>query len=375
MSHVHVCLVSDQPIPNLTTALQFRPDKVILLTTSDKKAEGKRLEGVLRKKGIDVDVRSIKPYDLNNVIEASERVINDYPDHNLSLNITGGTKIGTVGTFQAFYTAGKTIYYVDTFDNRILQISPTESSIPIQASIPVADYLKTYGFNIKAWSKDDQPLYRRRKATECLVEIAIREPKSIGSLNYSVPSLDNKVSFPIRFQAPSSPQIHELLSILAGNGYLEMTKGGTIRIDSSEIAEYLKGKWLEEYVYIVLKGLNVGEVKLNAEGTWEGQVKNPPKNEFDVLVANKNKLFLISCKTANPDRQVGEKDEAVAKEYLYELVSLGDRALGLFGKKALISARPITNSYVRDRANVMKVTIIDGRNIATLKENLKAWIS
>ena len=28
---IHVCLVSDQPIPNLTTVLQFKPDKVVLL--------------------------------------------------------------------------------------------------------------------------------------------------------------------------------------------------------------------------------------------------------------------------------------------------------------------------------------------------------
>jgi hypothetical protein len=35
MSHVHVCLVSDQAITNLTTSLQLRPDIVVLLTIEE----------------------------------------------------------------------------------------------------------------------------------------------------------------------------------------------------------------------------------------------------------------------------------------------------------------------------------------------------
>ena len=39
MNNIHVCLVSDQPIPNLTSALQFRPDTVLLLYTEVIKAK------------------------------------------------------------------------------------------------------------------------------------------------------------------------------------------------------------------------------------------------------------------------------------------------------------------------------------------------
>lgn len=50
MSHVHVCLVSDQPIPNLTTVLQFKPDRVVLLKTEEKEEKSRLFEGVIRKK-------------------------------------------------------------------------------------------------------------------------------------------------------------------------------------------------------------------------------------------------------------------------------------------------------------------------------------
>ena len=64
----------------------------------------------------------------------------------------------------------------------------------------------------------------------------------------------------------------------------------------------------------------------------------------------------------------------MGKEYLYELVSLSDRALGLFGKRLLASARPINDPAVKKRAEILKVHIIDGKNILNLRENLRQWL-
>ena len=122
MSHVHVCLVSDQPIPNLTTSLQLRPDIVVLLTTEEKKEKSKQIERVLKDKGLEVKTTMMEAYDIDNVMTVSENLLNEYKNKEVSLNITGGTKIETLGTFQAFYTTGKTIYYVDTINNKILKL-------------------------------------------------------------------------------------------------------------------------------------------------------------------------------------------------------------------------------------------------------------
>lgn len=117
------------------------------------------------------------------------------------------------------------------------------------------------------------------------------------------------------------------------------------------------------------------EVWMNIEGQWDITGKYPPKNEFDILIAKRNRLFYISCKTTNPDRKMLNAEESIGKDYLYELDSISDQALGLFGKKMLLSARPVTNDYVRKRAEVMKIDLIDGKNLSTFKENLKQWLS
>jgi len=103
MKTVHVVLVSDQPIPNLTTILQFRPDLALLLYTSDMCTQKDRLQTALKAKQISVEFREILPYDLNNVIGVCEKILSDYRESDLSLNITCGTKIGTMGAGLYYY--------------------------------------------------------------------------------------------------------------------------------------------------------------------------------------------------------------------------------------------------------------------------------
>ncbi len=162
--------------------------------------------------------------------------------------------------------------------------------------------------------------------------------------------------------------------MLGKAGLLRRLRGTEVEIPDRETADYLKGFWFEEYVYMAARSPDVDEVLLNVRGKWDAAGRKAPKNEFDVLVSRKNRLFFMSCKTANPDRKETGGDGAVGKKYLYELDSLGDSALGLFGKKMLVSARRIDDEYVRKRAEVMKIAVIDGSGIRTLKENLRQWL-
>ncbi len=374
MSHIHVCLVSDQPIPNLTTALQFKPDTVVLLKTKEMEEKAGLLESVLKNKGFDVQSETIEAYDINNVIAVSESLINRCKDCDVSLNITGGTKVGTLGTFQAFYTSDKEIFYVDTKDNKILKLSPgsEQSEFPINVSVTISDYLALYGFRINSYVKDDSYIFRRKELTNYLAGTVTSKQHIIPSINSELHKYGEKTSLPISVKLPNDEKLLKLTDMLDGiNG-----KGrDKVEINDYNSLFYLKGFWFEEYVYMAAKSLNPDEIKLNATGKWITKGQHPPKNEFDVMLSKGNRLFYISCKTANPDRKVEGDEEGVGKEYIYELVSLSDKALGLFGKRMLASARQVNDPAVRERAKILKVDIVDGKNIATLKENLKQWLN
>jgi hypothetical protein len=374
MKNIHVCLVSDQPIPNLTSVLQFKPDSVVLLTTDDMQEKAEALKGVLNKKGFRVDLRLIKAYDINDVISVSESLIDEFRGCKVTLNITGGTKIGTLGTFQAFYTAGKEIFYVDTKDNKILKLFPEkeQADYPIKVSVPIADYLSVYGFQINSYVEDDSYILKRKDFTKYLAYTVSYKPYLIPEINSALHGYDWKSALPITVRLPKDDKLFNYLDLLEG---VEKKDHGRIQISQSDSLMYLKGFWFEEYVYMEAKALVASnEIKLNVKGKWLTKGKNPPKNEFDVMFSKGNRLFLISCKTSNPDRKTEGDEEAVSKEYLYELVSLSDRALGLFGKRLLASARPINDPAVKKRAEILKVHIIDGKNILNLKKNLLQWI-
>lgn len=378
MSHIHVCLVSDQPIPNLTTVLQFRPDTVILLCTDDFKAKKERLKAVLKNHQIKAEERTILPYDLQNVIQVCDSVLVDYPDAELSINITGGTKISTLGAFQVFYSADKPIWYVNSRDQQIQQVSPQTGSLPITAKIGIKDYLAAYGFNITEWQRDDEAILKRRNITQFLAHLAIEKDWAIGKLNSAMPN-SKGLSLPCTVTLPDLVEMEELARLLEEAG-LARRKGKLITINDLVIVDYLHGFWFEEYVYTLAKGIGADEVRLNVRGQWYDAVtinrdEDKTKNEFDVMIAKGTRLALISCKTANPNRTKEDETEGVGREYLYELDSLSDTALGLFGKRMIASARPITSKAVRNRAAVMRIELVDGKNIRTLKDKLQSWLN
>ncbi|GER94300.1 DUF1887 domain-containing protein [hot springs metagenome] len=374
MSHVHVCLVSEQPIPNLTTVLQFKPDRVVLLKTKEMEEKARFLAEVLKKKQYDVEAELIDAYDINNVIKVSESLINKCGDCEVSLNITGGTKIGTLGTFQVFYTSGKRIFYVDTKDNKILQLYPEneQKEMPIEVNISIADYLAVYGFQIDTYVKDDSYIYERKELTDYLANTVTSRQHIIPAINNALHKYNEKSPLPVSVKLLKDEKLFKLFGLLKG---VKQKDGSKIEIHSHNSLMYLKGFWFEEYVYMIAKSLNPDDIKLNVKGKWITRGQYHPKNEFDVMLSKKNRLFYISCKTANPDRKEEGGEEGVGKEFLYELVSLSDRALGLFGRRMLVSARQVNDPAVRERSKILKVDLVDGKNIATLKENLRQWLT
>lgn len=371
MRHVHVCLVSDQPIPNLTTSFQFKPDIVVLLTTKEMqyKKKDEFLVNVLKKHKFEVKKVLIDAYDINDVIARSEDLIKECGDCRLTLNITGGTKIGTLGTFQAFYTKDKEIYYVDTEDNIIIKLYPEkeQDKYPIDVTIPITDYLTAYGFFVKEYVKDTGYIYDKRRQE--LTRYLARRPDLLGELNYKLQPYDED-KLPDAVELPHDKNLFE--KVLTLNGVSQ--KGEyKIEITDPDILRYLKGIWFEEYVYMLVKELGEADkVLLNVKGEWVTTRKHYPRNEFDILISKKNRLFYISCKTANLNRKTDTSDEGIGREALYELDSVADNALGIFGRRMIASARKIEDPYVRTRAEILNITIKD--DIATLKEGLRQWL-
>jgi len=367
--HVHVCLVSDQPVPNTTSALQLRPDHVELLYTKDKIEQGLRLEEFFKSRGMAVRGTEILPFDMQAVMETCRQLLDEYASCRISANITGGTKLAALAAFQVFFDARKELYYVDTYNRKLICLAPEQREDTITITMPILDYLDIHGFRPESHTCDLGPIIQRQPVTQFLAELAIRKPKLIGMLNgsFGVNRDVKELSYPYTLHLQQIREFSGLAMLLAKHGIARQAAGGII-LPNIEIAQYLRGFWFEEYVYLAAVSISGVEAKLNVIGRWETRRKEEPKNEFDVMVGAENRMLYISCKTSNIDRG------GAGREYLYELDSLGDNALGLFGKKILASARPIRDSYIHARAASMGIEIIDGEKIRDIPQRIQTWL-
>ncbi len=94
MPRIHVCLVSDQPIPNLIPLCMdaYRPDKVLLLVSAQKRPQEERLSALIQKWGIATELHECPAFDFGPAHKKTISLFERHKTDDIWLNPTGGTK-------------------------------------------------------------------------------------------------------------------------------------------------------------------------------------------------------------------------------------------------------------------------------------------
>lgn len=150
----HVCLVSEQPLPNLTPALdnQFGADRVILLESPHMQPRATNLANVLGRHGRQVVRQTIDDRgDLAAFRAQVNAVLREFPD--ALLNATGGLKTMSILAFDAFRAAGQPIFYVER-DNRLIWLHPLERpGQRLLGNLGLEDYFAAFGQTLTSLSR------------------------------------------------------------------------------------------------------------------------------------------------------------------------------------------------------------------------------
>jgi len=212
---------------------------------------------------------------------------------------------------------------------------------------------------------------QRKAHLNALATLLVRNEKLLGNLNSALEHQEKKTFANISLNELGKGA-EELTDVLAHCGAATLTGSTNLNIPSEDKLFFCRGGWLEEYVYWTVRNLNLKglDASINVKVQWDGKGRRPTLNEFDVLFTHANRLHLISCKAANPDRITESGTRAT--EALNELDTLKDRAGGLFGRAMLVSARKLSD-YDRERAQKMRIDLVDGQEVLRLKDRLRAW--
>lgn len=156
----HICLVSEQPLPNLAAALDpaiGAPNVVLIETPSmASRNKGEHLARVLDRHGKRV-YRELLPNDpdLVGFQHAFNAVVARHPK--AALNATGGTKPMALIAFDVMRSRQRPVFYVEP-DNSLIWLAPAdEPAGRVRGGLELHDYFAAFGQTIEAYQVNPDP--------------------------------------------------------------------------------------------------------------------------------------------------------------------------------------------------------------------------
>ncbi|MDR1975196.1 MAG: DUF1887 family protein [Bacteroidales bacterium] len=346
MKNLLVTLISDQPAPNIQFIKEKGNVKTDFLFISTKEMEKKGVRkwimnvcNISKEKTVIVD----NAFSLN---EIEEKLSNETYDkyENIYVNVTGGTKIMSMGVTDFFKKNGKAnIYYLTGQD--CWHLFPIEKrwSDRLKDNITLEEYIESYGFRMEKESMSGISPDYTKKFFQKFLNFGEKEWSIIGKLRerrnkkaYSIDEIDGLQSF---LNSINFPIIDE------------------IKINKKEI-KYLTGDWFEEHIYHSIreeKIISEGNIKTGVHLTKENNKGTKISNEFDVIFLWKTKFYAIECKTSILS---GEKD--IVNDTIYKSVAL-QKNLGLFSNFSIMTLSSKDSKEVKeahlDRANDLGIKV------------------
>ena len=365
--NTQLILVSAQPIPNLTPILDesLKPKTVVMLVSNDMQERGLALAKIFKERGIHVEQIAVaNPWDADQISDLILDVLSQYPDGDIALNATGGTKLMSIAAYEAFRSVDYPIFYVHPEQDRLLWLQPKQPAVDFNNQLKIKDYLIAYGAN-----QVEIPSTFGVKATIRSLTEHILAGIELGSLNYLAYQADNsKLAVEINHGPLSRPVLWELLDLFEQAGLCRIN-GHALQFTDAEARFIANGGWLEQHTYGIClnlkKELALQDVAANITINRQPGGKVPVKNEIDIALIKHNRLHLIECKTKRFDDQ--------SADVLYKLDSLRDLMGGLQGRALLVSFNQLDKPS-RARAKELNIHLICKTELQNLQQNLSRWL-
>ncbi len=376
--HTHVCLVSDQPTPNLIPLLDqtLKPEAVILVVSPGMQERARHLREILQVRQIQVSEWPLaSPWRLD---EIQDRMLELLEQHRplvkaktIGLNVTGGTKVMSIAAYEAFRTDKLPIFYVHPERDQVNWLYPHgQAAHELADRVNIPTFLQAHGTQVES-QKDNAPR-RFLEVGEQLVMAIERYGKALGTLNWLASTADHQLKTPPVSQ--DHGDLKTLIDLFEQHGFLRRQKG-RLHFQDEDARFFANGGWLEFLVFDAVRRLRKDDPHIQdfarSVNIQREEANKTVKNELDVVFLRNNRLHVIECKTA---RFRGGQDESKAADALYKLDTLTELAGGLQARGMLVSFQDLDGSH-RTRAADLNIHICAGHQLRNLQAHLKQFIA
>ncbi len=337
--HTMFCLVSRQTMANVLPVLMYKPKNVVLFTTPEEKKSADNLQKLFNAKSISVKrIDGLNAYDYKNFKAIVFDELKNYQSE-ITLNVTGGTKLMALAAYEVFAENNKSIIYCDTEHQHIISLYPDYKIETLKADLSISDYLLSYGFEIKE-KKDIKQVEKYFPLIEFI------------NKNYLINEFVNffkKIREKLSDDIPKITILSENKNFVFYKSFDKYTIEYNIK-DRSKISiesfEFKFGDWLEYLTYYSLRNSYKPEPELLAGVKIVSQ--DNVENEIDVIMLKDFVLHIYSCKSGKSDNQFD----------LFQLETLRSITSGTYGKGYFVVSKKSTKRFL-DRARELNIKVIN----------------
>jgi hypothetical protein len=307
-------LMGEQTIPVLLGVRQFEAKRHIILTTQRFESEARRLSKLISTAGPPVVVPDpFRPADTRKAI--SKQVWKLQPQARVAVNMTGGTKLMFAGALQASWECGLDPFYFELRKHNVIFLRDGTHK-PFIGVTNVSDFFDAGNFKILSsglWPVDPSSDRNRRQQSLTLMwqrREVLRNLYKSRTFAAEVDKqdrnrLDTRDTFlPFSVEWPGGSASLDK----ACNPHLILS-GAEIPICGADFFDFLAGRWLEEFVYSLLKPLEIEgvirDIRVGLEvGYPDDSLTDHERRaqEFDCIFTDGKRLWIVECK-AGPVRQ------------------------------------------------------------------------
>jgi hypothetical protein len=334
--------------------------------------KGQWLADVIRPRGIKVDICKLDTAaNFDAIQEILMEILGNVPNDRIALNATGGTKWMAIAAQDIFRMNNSPVFYVDAETDRVMFLGGNNPPHTLTQRIDIENYLRTYGYHIVHEDKSGLPVALRDLCEQMVLHVTEWE-SALGHLNRLASEGEEKKSLRVAISDATRLPIYfdRLMGECHAAGVITNKDMQSVIFADDNARKFCNGGWLEAYVNRLLgelrqEGLLQDSPRLNME------VKaGDTRNEIDVAFMAKNRLHIIECKTK---RFSGQLAGQAGAETVYKLDSLSE--LGGIGTKAMLVSYRKLRPADRQRAQDLRIRVVESQQIQQLKALLKSWIN
>jgi len=301
-----LCLLSDQPIPNLLSIHHFKPDRLVLVESEGmrgKKTADHFLQA-LQFGGLDYEQRvEIHPLDLVDDLEAVCQCLKNaygkYSTANWIANLIGGTKPMSIAAYEFFKDVEARLVYVNaTRPDDMLGLDGNKAEQGTHR-LSIAEFLAAYGF--KSTKSDDKITEAEVRARQWwpLAKVIAEYAPDRNLLTMSREEWTTIRDKGLELQPDHFAELAPNVKIALQETFGLESVGNSLRgkVDKY-VGKFLTGEWLEVFFWKLLDAhamaLAIDSAHLGVEVK---QQDSSAPTDFDVAFMRRQALGVIECKS------------------------------------------------------------------------------